>query len=318
MFAELPVGPLTVVLSNPVAAREANIPPTEWQPEAIREFTTESDVCLSADALLNAPDLPAEITGTVVYSLSSPTLQILTANLDSSQQQGIATNTNRSGLSPDGTKLAYLAENQLVIRDLTTGQETALPGFSGYSIPWSPDGSQVAFISTGEFYGILLVNIDGSGQKQLSTLGSESLAGFSPDGTVLYYAIHGSGGSSFLLRSVVVATGETIDMFLLEESSAKLPAPAISPDGQYVVYRGANPSILYRQPLDGGPAELLAESSYNSPFLYPVWDTSGDWIGVSAYTDGIQEGELFLFSPETCQVYRLPGLTGTLEGISIP
>lgn len=314
-YTELPTGQLKIVFSNPIAMREAVLTSIEWQPETVREFAAGSEVCLPTDALLNAPDLPAEITGTLVYSQVMPDMQILTANLDGSQQQVIATNTNRSGLSPDGTKLAYLAEGQLVIRDLTTGEETALPGFSGYSVHWSPDGSQVAFISGGDFYGILLVNIDGSGEKQLSNLGNESLAGFSPDGTRLYYAIHGSGGSSFLLRSVDLATGESRDMFLLDDSSAKLPAPAISPDGQSVVYRGANPSMLYRQPLDGSPAELLAESP---TFLYPVWDTSGTWIGFSAYTDGYEEGEMFLFSPDTCAVYRLPGLNGTLEGISIP
>lgn len=313
-YAELPTGQLKIIFSTPVIRREAVLPPIEWQPEIIREFEGGPEVCLSTEALLNAPVLPAEMTGTVIYSLSSPEMQIFKANLDGSQTQAIAINSNRSGLSPDGTKLAYLAEGQLVIRDLTTGEETALPGFSGYSVHWSPDGSQVAFISGNDFNGILLVNIDGGGQKALSNLGNESLAGFSPDGTLLYYAIHGSGGSSFLLRSVVVETGETTDMFLLDDSSAKLPAPAISPDGQSVVYRGANPSMLYRQPLDGSPAELLAEAP---TFLSPVWEPSGDWIGISAYTAGYDEGEMYLFSPETCQVYRLPDLTGTLEGITI-
>jgi len=100
-------------------------------------------------------------------------------------------------------------------------------------------------VNSGDLYGVFLINSDGKNTKaSLSNLGYETIADWSPEGSILYYAIPGSTGDGFLLRSVDVSTGNTKDLFVLENSSLKAPMPAVSPDGKWIAYRASDNSSL--------------------------------------------------------------------------
>jgi hypothetical protein len=65
--------------------------------------------------------------------------------------------------SPDGTRLVYSQNRELRIRDIATGQDTALA--TGREPAWSPDGQWIVFLS--ENQSIQLIRPDGSDLQTL-------------------------------------------------------------------------------------------------------------------------------------------------------
>src|SRR5512133_825836 len=166
-------------------------------------------------------------------------MQILLAAMNGGQQQIVATGSGRAAVTQDGTRLAYPTAGGMVIYDLANDKTTEVAGVFGRDLRWSPDGSQMASVNPGDAFGIFVTGSDGKNPRQLSNLGYESIAGWSPDGSTVYYAIPGSGGNGFLLRAVEVSTGNTRDLFVLENSSRNAPMPAVSPDGKWIAYRAS-------------------------------------------------------------------------------
>ena len=319
-FAELPKGNLTLVFSNMVLASETQFWQVQWQPDAPRDFEPlpgNDSVCVDADSIAALPVLPAGLEGSVVMTQMNPKLQIVLARMDSSQQQIIAEDSARAAVSLAGTHLAHTTTEGIVIEDLQNGNSSVIVGAFGRDLHWSTDGSRLAVVNSGDSYGIFVIDSDGKNPKQLSNLGYESIAGWSADGSTLYYAIPGASESGFLLRSVDVQTGNTLDLFSLEDSSRKAPMPALSPDGKQIAYRASNNSSLYLKGMDGSSARLMLEN----PALAInglVWSKDSRLLGVSLITTQNQDGEIIVIAPDTCETYRLPGLSGELDGMFIP
>lgn len=110
---------------------------------------------------------------------------------------------------------------------------------------WSPDGSQLAFISPcsrrGEFFetayresSLYLMNADGTGQKPLTTVpGSDFEPAWSPDGRrIAFTSVRDGNKQIFLLDVNSLAITRLTDASLDIESSQ----PAWSPDGNMIVY----------------------------------------------------------------------------------
>lgn len=223
----------------------------EWSPEVIRsDWPTATPAafpaCLDADSFSQLQPLPAGLDGMLLLTEIDEDFRLVLLGLDGGERRVLAEHANRGAISPDGTKVAYPTDKGVVILDLATNVSKVLQGAVGYDLRWSPDGSQLAYVTSGEAYGVFVVSIDGIQEpKQLSNPGYESLAGWSPDSRLVYYAIPGATGDGFLLRSADVNTGETRDLFILHNSSLKAPYPAVSPDGQWVAYRARDNSSLY-------------------------------------------------------------------------
>jgi len=247
----------------------------------------------------------------------NPKMQILLAGMGGGNQQIIATDSGRAALTQDATRMAYPTAEGIVIYDLTSGEVIIIPGVFGRDLHWSPDGSQIASVSPGDSFGIFITGSDGKNSRQLSKLGYESIAGWSPDGSSLYYAIPGSGGNGFLLRAVEVSTGNTQDLFVLENSSRKAPMPAVSPDGKWIAYRASDNSSLYIQGMDGSLARLVLDNPATA-INGIAWEKESHLLGVSVITPEVQDGGILLIAPDNCETYRLPGLSGELDGVLIP
>lgn len=322
VFNELPQGELSLLFSNPKTVSLTESWEVQWQPELLREFPTSSGssgICLAADSIQSLNQIPAGITGKAVLTQQNPQLQIIAANLDGSRQQVIATGSSRAALSQDSSHLAYSGDENLVIVDLTSGESTLIPGVFGPYLRWSPDGSRIAVVNSGDSFGVFVIGIDDNDSTQLSNLGYESIAGWSPDGSSLYYAIPGSGGDGFLLRSVELSTGNTQDLFVLENSSRKAPLPVVSPDGKWIAYRASDNSSLYLKGMDGSQTRLLLESPGSTTAITGlVWNPGSHWLGVSLLTPENSNGEIILLAPESCEAYQIPGLSGELDGLIIP
>ena len=313
---------MTILFSNPVSASPTETWQGEWLPETVREFpstTGSSNSCLNAGTFQTLNPPPAGLNGKVVFTQLNPQIQIVITGLDGGQKKVVAEGS-RAALTRDGVRLVYTTAEGIVILDLTSGKSTVITGVFGLELHWSPDGSQIAYVNTGDSYGVFTIDSDGRNPKQLSNLGYESIAGWSPDGSRLYYAIPGSSGNGFLLRSVDVSNGNTRDLFVLDNSSRKAPMPAVSPDGKWIAYRASNNSSLYIKGMDGSQARLLLDNPDNPVAAMNgiTWDKESHWLGVSLITPEYPEGEIILIAPDSCEIYRLPGLSGELEGLSIP
>jgi hypothetical protein len=320
VYTNLPKGKLTVVFSNPLSASPTETWQGQWQPETVREFSpsaSTTNTCLNASSFQALPLLQAGLDGKVLLTQLNPKMQILLAGMDGGKQQIIATDSGRAALTLDATRLAYPTEQGIVIYDLTSGETTGVSGMFGGNLHWSPDGSQIASVNPRVSFGIFITGSDGKKSRQLTNLGYESIAGWSPDGSTLYYAIPGSGGNGFLLRAVEVSTGTTQDLFVLEDSSRKAPLPVVSPDGKWIAYRASDNSSLFIKGMDGSPARLLLDNPANA-INGIAWDKESHLLGVSLITPEYPDGEIILIAPDNCETYRLHGLSGELDGVFIP
>ena len=320
IYSELPKGDLTILFSNPRLASPTATWQAVWQPETIRLFSSidvPSTSCLNAETFQKLSPLPAGLNGKVVLTQLNPQLQIILAGMDGSQLKVLAAGNGRAALTQDGTRLAYTTDAGIRIQNLTSGEFAEIAGVFGRDLHWSPDGSQLAYVNSGDLYGVFFINSDGKNPRQLSNLGYESIAGWSPDGSILYYAIPDSTGNGFLLRSVDVGTGNKQDLFVLENSSLKAPMPAVSPNGKWIAYRASDNSSLFIKGMDGSQARLLLDNPATA-INGIAWDRESHLLGVSLITPAYQDGEIILIAPDSCETYRVPGLSGELDGIFIP
>jgi eukaryotic-like serine/threonine-protein kinase len=98
-------------------------------------------------------------------------------------------------ISPDETKLAFTAIDQnglikLWTRSLNANDATAIPGTEGAAAPfWSPDSRSLGFFAGGK---LKTVELNGANQQTLTDTSWVGVAGWAPDGTILFRPATGS------------------------------------------------------------------------------------------------------------------------------
>ena len=319
-YMELPTGKLEIIFDNPMRASETEAWTTTWQPEFERIFKDDGlsqTICWDANTLSTIPPIISGLEGKVIVTNTNPQLEISISNFDGSQQKVISQGNARAALSRDGNFLAFSSEEGIVIKNLQNDKTTLINGQFGRIILWSPDGDKITNVRSGDANGIFVMNKDGSNQIQLTNLGYEELSGWSVDGSTIYYAIPGASGDGFMLRSVNITTGESKDIFILENSSLKAPWSTVSPDGKWIAYRAKDNASLYQKNMDGSPARLMLDNPAIA-INGIAWDKGGHLLGVSLITEQNQEGEIFIIAPDSCETYRLTSVIGMLDAVYIP
>jgi TolB protein len=135
---------------------------------------------------------------------------------------------------------------------------------------WSPDGTQIAYVSFEQKKPVVYVQSLLTGQRRAvaNFWGSNSAPAWAPDGRRLAVVLTKDGGSQIYLLNV---DGSGVSR--LTQSSAIDTEPNFSPDGQLLLFtsdRGGSPQI-YGMPATGGEARRLTfEGTYNvSPRFNP-------------------------------------------------
>ena len=135
---------------------------------------------------------------------------------------------------------------------------------------WSPDGSQLAYVSFESRKPVIYSHEVATGKRRLlaNFRGSNSAPAWAPDGSQLVATLSQSGGSQ--IYSLALNGGEPRR---LTQSSSIDTEPAFSADGRLIYFvsdRGGSPQI-YRMNSSGGNADRVSfTGSYNiSPVLSP-------------------------------------------------
>jgi hypothetical protein len=322
-YDSLPAGKLKLVLSNLTLVSDPITWQTNWAPEDMgltppAVSGLPEGVCADASTIVGLPAIPSNLTGKVLmYEQleNSDKWGLVLYNLDGSGKAVLAEEANWADVSRDGTKVVYSAPGGFQVYDLATGQVTALTNVDGYNPRWSPDGSQVAYIG-GAAAGVYIVDVTTGKTRQVSSAGYESVIGWSPDGAVLYIAIPAAGGAAWQVRTVDLVSGENEVKFLIEDGSYKALNAALSPDGQWIAYRGRDNASVHLIKTDGSGARLLVDSvGVGTSGI--AWTASG-WPALTVMTDDSGNVKLLLVDPATCSAYVLPNFKGVLQGIVMP
>ena len=183
------------------------------------------------------------------------------------------------GLSPDGARAVFGARGEVFTVPAKEGIARNLshtPGVREHSVSWSPDGSQIAYLSdaTGE-YEIWLRAQDGSGEpRRLSTDGNvwRFPPIWSPDGKFLAYA-----DKNVRLRVIEVATGKTreVDQGKFED----ITEYTWSPDSRWLAYAKTNQTqmqSIWLWSMASGKAEQLTTDLSNE--FSPAFDPQGRYL----------------------------------------
>ncbi len=323
-YAQLPTGVLTVTLSDLILIGDPITWQGQWSPATIRTDlpanpTPQPGLCLTADSIAQLQPAPADLTsGTaLMYESLDGTDKwgLVLYNLDGSGKQLLASDASWGSLSPDGSLSAYPASDGIHVMDLVKKTGKVLAGASGFNLQWSPDGKQIAYVGMGDNNtdSVFIVDVESTQVRQVSNLSYESVLGWSQDGKQLYFVVPFTGGAAWKVFSFDLASGSARELFTIENGTPKFLNPKLSPDGNWIAYRGRDNSSLYLIHPDGSDMHLVID---NAGVVGIEWSQSG-WLGVSLNPDSSDQAAVVLLKPDDCEAYLLPNLHGDLEGLHL-
>lgn len=317
----VPSGELTLLIS--IQSVFMTVPwSITWQPDVLPAPAPDDTpslpptTCLAGDILSKLAPPPANLNGKVLLyeSLDAVSWGVNLASLDGSQKQLAAYQGNWATLSPDGTRVVYSGtDGQIHLRDLETGEDRILEGAVGYDLHVSPDGKFIAAVDKGN---LRVIDLESSDSRYIPlnsiTFG---VAGWSSDGAKVYITTPGSQG--FILQTVDIITGEMRELFILEDSSRKEPYATVSPDGNWVAYRGQENNSLHLVRTDGTEGHLVMDRIL-ATVSSVVWSPDSKWLGASLAQFDSGERTVVIFQPDSCKAFTLPNLHGEIQGLMLP
>ena len=148
---------------------------------------------------------------------------------------------------------------------------------------WSPNGSQLAYVSFESRKPVIYAHDVSTGKRRLlaNFRGSNSAPAWAPDGRQIVATLSRAGGSQ--LYALDANGGEPRR---LTQSSSIDTEPAFSPDGKFIYFvsdRGGAPQI-YRMTASGGnPERVTFTGSYN---ISPAISPDGRWLAYISRVGG--------------------------------
>lgn len=318
-YSVLPKGTLTVVLSSLSEITGELEWTTQWSPTMIRTDIPSTPqladgVCADAATIANLASLPAGIQGKGLFGETSVdgSTSLVLASLDGSGKVVLSPEIGWETLSGNGKKIVYSSLEGFVLYDITSASTTQL-NLGGYNPRLSSDGTKLAYVEVAAA-GIDVYDIQTRTNRQVSNQAYSSVVGWSADDTRLYIAVMAAGGSAWQIQSIDVNSGAAQALFIIENGSYKALNAALSPDGQWVAYRGRGNSSVYLAHIDGSETRLLLDNP--SIGISGITWASNGWLGVSLMNADNSQN-VIMVDPESCQAWVLPQLNGTIQGLII-
>jgi TolB protein len=177
--------------------------------------------------------------------------------------------------SPDGERVAYVAEGRIQVIDVETGEVQVLPPTPGgdpLSPQWDSSGSLIAFtdvLPSGEGGGVYVLRLADDHVDLVTDEAVHDLISWSPDGTeVAFTRVQGEKSNVWAVNVTTLALRRVTD-------SGFGYNPAWSPDGRLIAYFDGQ---IWVANADGsGDARAVTDcrgcEAYN-----PHWSPDGQWI----------------------------------------
>jgi TolB protein len=207
-------------------------------------------------------------------------------------------------LAPDSAATAFdLPTPTLSVLTAETLAPTIIPSpFPSFFDNPSPAGKIVYTCYGKQIDQICLMNADGSGQTQLTTLNATAFyASLSPDGKTIYFSSRHSG--SFEIYSIGV---DGRDQQRLTSGIGALYAPELSPDGRLIVFTNGSRGIWVMNANGKNPRAITTENDID-----PTWSPDGSMIAFASSRTGTRQ--LFIMNADGSnirQVTNLPDMGG--------
>jgi hypothetical protein len=149
---------------------------------------------------------------------------------------------------------------------------------SGVSAPdWSPDGTQIAYVSSGDVY---VANADGSGVRPFAAgLRAENYPAWSPDGRSIAYTI----GNALYVRAL---DGDATRR--IARDGVEILGPTWSPNGERIAYgvdRADQTAHIWVVPARGGRPQAMTSGDVRD--LDPAWSPGGRFIAFMRHEDTV-------------------------------
>ncbi|HET6348225.1 MAG TPA: hypothetical protein VFH88_04000, partial [Candidatus Krumholzibacteria bacterium] len=183
-----------------------------------------------------------------------------------------ATKYGRIALSSDGSRIAFVCDDRLWVRELARLAPVQLAGTDGADMPaWSPDGKQIAYRVGATIYRI---GADGGSPTVISNTSIAFLGGSALQWTADGHILISCGSSSAM--QVPVLGGDPTEVFPLPDDASDVHEASALPEGRGVLFA---PHLR-----SGGPCEIRLWSNGNSRTLlkapgnrlwHPRYDSSG-------------------------------------------
>ena len=195
--------------------------------------------------------------------------------------------------SSDGTKLAYVDGDAIRITAADGTGSTLVcdacvqsQAANVSAITWSPDGIQLAFTRAATsgplIFNIFRINVDGTGETQLTSVGNNSTPAWSPDGTKIAFWSDRTGGIWVMNAD---GTGQS-------SVTANGQDPAWSPDGSKIVF--TRDGGLWTMNSDGSnQTQLTARAPSGVVDRSAAWSPDGQqiaflgWITSESFNNGL-------------------------------
>ena len=208
-------------------------------------------------------------------------------------------------LYPPEGQLAYTARSGGVDSVMIANPDgTETVQVFGTNAAWSPDGSQVAFITSAydgnpELY---VVNADGSGfpRRLTNHTAAESEPCWSPDSTKIIFASARTGGGDIYVVTVVGTSGVPTAT-RLTTAVDKEYQPTWSPNGLKITYSrdtttSGGPEIYM---MDANGANVTRLTTRNGYDISPYWSPDGSKIAIRGNISGRDQIWVITLSPRS-------------------